>query len=171
MKKSSVLINTNYSAGVKCVLLGPYPNASMLELTGDDRLRMVFGVGLPIVHCPAVYASMVLSSESMLFWHFSHDQQPWTPGFPHRYLSQHPFRAPHHQPGPSGHLHCPGRAGLHPGHQPTTHGLCSQHCSKFVICSAWSCCNVLDGSFRGPVERLMNSKFTKIFICNLFKIW
>lgn len=153
------------------MLLGPYPNASMLELTGDDRLRMVFGVGLPIVHCPAVYASMVLSSESMLFWHFSHDQQPWTPGFSHRYLSQHPFRAPHHQPGPSGHLHCPGRAGLHPGHQPTTHGLCSQHCSKFVICSAWSCCNVLDGSFRGPVERLMNSKFTKIFICNLFKIW
>lgn len=113
---------------------------------------------------------MVLSSESMLFWHFSHDQQPWTPGFPHRYLPQHPLRAPHHQPGPSGHIHCPGRAGLHPGHQPTAHGLCSQHCSKFVFCSAWSCCNVLDGSFRGPVERLMNSKFTKFFICNLLKL-
>lgn len=97
------------------------------------------------------------------------DQQPWTPGFPHRYLPQHPLRAPHHQPGPSGHIHCPGRAGLHPGHQPTAHGLCSQHCSKFVFCSAWSCCNVLDGSFRGPVERLMNSKFTKFFICNLLK--
>lgn len=29
---------------------------------------------------------------------------------------------------------------------------------------------VLDGSFRGPVERLMNSKFTKFFICNLLKL-